>query len=81
MACTDLILVLDTSSVENSTDTVNNKDKLKSVKETSEVFDIFISYSHRHPDMAKAMVDVLTKKYPDFNVFFDRSELKSGMLN
>jgi hypothetical protein len=41
-------------------------------------YDIFISYSHKHPKQAQTMIKMITEANPDLKIFFDRSELTMG---
>ncbi|KAK3093652.1 hypothetical protein FSP39_018503 [Pinctada imbricata] len=43
-------------------------------------YDVFISYSHKHPASAVMLLEYLQKHYPDLKIFFDRSELTMGSM-
>ena len=76
-ACCDL--VQDLNSISPNIKEINETIKTASPKKDSpQIYDIFVSYSHRNPEFAKAIVELIGMKYPNLNVFFDRSELKSG---
>ncbi|XP_012942474.1 uncharacterized protein LOC101852264 [Aplysia californica] len=74
-ACAELVTTLHTDTV--TSDPADDQGDVSVVKE-SPIYDVFVSYSHRNPEMARALVELMGRKYPELYVFFDRSELKSG---
>ena len=45
----------------------------------SENYDVFISYSHQNSDMAHKIKDEILTFHPNWNIFIDVSELKTGV--
>ena len=52
--------------------------KYSLLKPLSQHYDVFISYSHRNTEKAREVLDTLQKMNSDLNIFFDKSELKTG---
>lgn len=76
-ACSYVIksLDLDTASLDDSFD----QSGMEAVKISHKaLYDVFISYSHRHKDKPEELVHFLKKNHPDLKVFFDLEELKAG---
>lgn len=42
-------------------------------------YDVFISYSHKNPEHAEKMLKTIADMDPGLRVFYDRSELTTGM--
>ena len=41
-------------------------------------YDVFISYSHRNTAKAKEFLDAMQQMNPELDIFFDKSELRTG---
>ena len=41
-------------------------------------YDLFISYAHKNAAKARTFLDLLQKDNPDFNIFFDKNDLRTG---
>ena len=56
--------------------------KMSVLKPLSFHYDIFISYSHRNTEKARAVLDLLqaVTKSRELSIFFDKEELKMGKL-
>ncbi len=57
--------------------------KMSILKPLSLHYDIFISYSHRNTEKARAVLDFLqaVTKSRELSIFFDKEELKMGKLS
>ena len=51
---------------------------LASTSSLHEIFDVFISYSHKDTEVAKKIVKLMRTTMKDWNVFFDQKDLRVG---
>ncbi|XP_059171978.1 uncharacterized protein LOC131953016 [Physella acuta] len=80
-ACADVIDSVKHQHIDTGVDSnIDDTDKAKLAKNKNIVYDIFISYSHRHVKEPKELAQILQKKNPELNIFFDVNELKAGNL-
>ena len=45
----------------------------------SQMYDVFISYSHQNSDMAHKIKDTILSFHPNWTIFIDVAELKTGV--
>ena len=80
-ACTTIVENIDDPLLTPSVgEIIQYKQQLTpSVEDSKFKYDVFISYSHKNPDQAEALLQAFKEIDENVKVFYDRSALTTGM--